>query len=58
MKDHRFDSADFSKAFVSIDHDQGGGGKLLPILSFKLNPNDVLTTCKAISKGLASGFVC
>ena len=35
----------------------GGGGKLLPIHSLKWNPNDVLTTCKAISKGLASGFV-
>ena len=35
MEDHRFDSADFSKAFGSIDHDQGGGGKLLPILSLK-----------------------
>ena len=34
-----------------------GGGKLLPINSLKWNPNDVLTTCKAISKGLASGFV-
>ena len=34
-----------------------GGGKLLPIHSLKWNPNDVLTTCKAISKGLASGFV-
>ena len=35
----------------------GGGGKLLSIHSLKRNPNDVLTTCKAISKGLASGFV-
>ena len=35
----------------------GGEGKLLPIHSLKWNPNDVLTTCKAISKGLASGFV-
>ena len=32
-------------------------GKLLPIHSLKWNPNNVLTTCKAISKGLASGFV-
>ena len=29
---------------------------LLPIHSLKWNPNDVLTTCKAISKGLASRF--
>ena len=35
----------------------GGGGELLPIHSLKLNLNDVLTTCKAISKVLASGFV-
>ena len=35
----------------------GGGAELLPIHSLKWNPNDVLTTCKAISKGLASGFV-
>ena len=44
----------------------GGGGRgpgeLLPIHSLKRNPsernpNEVLTTCKAISKGLASGFV-
>ena len=35
----------------------GGGGELLPINSLKWNPNDVLTTCKAIMKGLASGFV-
>ena len=35
----------------------GGGGKLLPIHSLKWNPNNVLTTCKVISKGLASGFV-
>ena len=34
-----------------------GGGGLLPIHSLKWNPDDVLTTCKAISKGLASGFV-
>ena len=26
--------------------------------SFKWNPDDVLTTCKAIVKGLDSGFVC
>ena len=26
----------------------GGGGGLLPIHSLKWNPNDVLTTCKAI----------
>ena len=36
---------------------RGGGGGLLPIHSLKWNPNDVLTTWKAISKGLASGFV-
>ena len=30
----------------------GAGGKLLPIHSLKWNPNDVLTTCKAISKVL------
>ena len=35
----------------------GGGGELPPIHSLKGNPNDVLTTCKAISNGLASGFV-
>ena len=35
----------------------GGGGELLPIHSLKWNPNDVLTTCKAFRKGLASGFV-
>ena len=35
----------------------GGGEKLLPIHSLKWNPNDVLTSCKAISKGLVSGFV-
>ena len=35
----------------------GGGEKLLAIHSLKWFPNDVLTTCKAISKGLASGFV-
>ena len=33
------------------------GGELLPIHSLKWNPNDVLTTCKGISKVLASGFV-
>ena len=33
------------------------GGELLPIHSLKWNPNDVLTTCKAISNGLVSGFV-
>ena len=33
------------------------GGELLPINSLKWNPNDVLTTYKAISKGLASRFV-
>ena len=32
------------------------GGKLLPIDSLKWNPNDALTTCKAISNGLASGL--
>ena len=37
--------------------EQGEGGKLLPVHSLKWNPNDVLTTCKAISKVLASGFV-
>ena len=31
---------------------RGGGGKLLPIHSLKWNPNNVLTTCKAISKVL------
>ena len=31
----------------------GGGGELLPIHSL----NRKLTTCKAISKGLTSGFV-
>ena len=35
----------------------GGGGELLPIHSLKWNPNDVLTTCKAISNAFASGFV-
>ena len=35
----------------------GGGGELLPIHSLKWNPNDVVTTCKAISKDLASLFV-
>ena len=34
----------------------GGGGQLLPIQSSKWNPNDVVTTCKAMIKGLASGF--
>ena len=34
-----------------------GGGELLPIHSLKWNPNDVLTTCKAISNAFASGFV-
>ena len=34
-----------------------GGGYLPYILIIKWNPNDVLTTSKAISKGLASGFV-
>ena len=44
-------------------HKEGeGGGELLLIHSLKRNPsernpNDVLTTCKAIRKGLASGFV-
>ena len=33
-----------------------GGGQLLPIQSSKWNPNDVVTTCKAMTKGLASGF--
>ena len=28
------------------------GEKLLPLHSLKLNPNDVLTTCKAVIKGL------
>ena len=37
---------------------RGGGGELIPIHSLKRNPsernpNDVLTTCKAIRKGLA-----
>ena len=31
------------------------GGKLLPIHSLKLNRNDVLTTCKAISLEIVSG---
>ena len=36
----------------------GGGGGYLPYIPIiKWNPNDVLTTSKAISKGLASGFV-
>ena len=39
------------------DASGGAGGKLLPVHSLKWNPNDVLTTCKAISKGLASGLV-
>ena len=34
-----------------------GGGSLLFIQSLKWNPNDVLTTCTAISKGLASGLI-
>ena len=44
---------------VLLDRNQCSiqGGKLLPIHSLKWNPNDVLTTCKAISKGLGSGFV-
>ena len=33
------------------------GGGLLLIHSLTWNPNDVLTTCKAISKGLASGQI-
>ena len=33
------------------------GSKLLPIHSLKWKPNDVLTTRKAIRKGLPSGFV-
>ena len=34
-----------------------GRRKLLPIHSLKWNANDVLTTCKHIIKGLASGYV-
>ena len=34
----------------------GGGGKQLPIHSLKWNPNDVLTTCKAICEVLVSGY--
>ena len=33
-----------------------GGGKQLPIHSLKWNPNDVLTTCKAIYEVLVSGY--
>ena len=44
------------KNTMSITGGGGGGGKLLPIQSLKWNPNDVLTTCKAISKGLARGL--
>ena len=43
--------------FQQDDSQQTGGGELPPIHSLKGNPNDVLTTCKAISNGLASGFV-
>ena len=35
----------------------GGGGEATSIHSLKWNPNDVLTTCKAIIEAIASGFV-
>ena len=44
--------------YLLIIYTMGAGGKLLPIHSLKSNPNDVPTTCKVISMGLASGFVC
>ena len=36
---------------------RGGWLKPLPIHSLKWNQNDVLTTCKVVIKGLASGIV-
>ena len=38
---------------------RGGGGGYFPIHSLKMKSKhtDVLTTCKAFSKGLAGGFV-
>ena len=42
---------------VSTRWGERSGGKLLSIHSLKWNTNDVVTTCKAVSKGLASGFV-
>ena len=36
--------------------EDGRGGKQLPIHSLKWNPNDVLTTCKAIYEVLVSGY--
>ena len=42
--------------FSDVNNNQGGGGgKQLPIHSLKRNPNDVLTTCKAICEVVVSG---
>ena len=44
-----------SLMIVAVDRQKQGRGKQLPIDSLKWNPNDVLTTCKAICEVLVSG---
>ena len=47
---HKIDKFSFGRS-------GGGGESYFPYISLKWNSNNVLTTFKAISKGLASGFV-
>ena len=52
----RIPSGLFSLATQTVRRKHKSGGKQLPIHSLKWNPNDVLTTCKAICEVLVSGY--
>ena len=57
MESERLPSYMYVRQVWKSGRGRGGWLKPLPIHSLKWNQNDVLTTCKVVIKGLASGIV-